>query len=340
VFGIYPLNAYGPLFNLLAGLAWGNSLAPKLMFAWAYVLFSVWQVKSVTTNGRMTGLATAGLLCWFWNPFAWIEIAYFGHFDILVGLACVAAVRARSRDRDFLSGTCLAAGVLLKYIPIVILPFLAIEGERVRRRLLVTALVTIALGLGASIASWGLSTFRPLTFAAVRPSARLSVLKFLEGRYSPLYSSMTANRSAELEALAMLVLALALAQEWTWCRRRVIDPAAAAVLAVLMTFLLYRVGFPQYQMVLFVLLSDWGLRKLGHLNGQWLLILASVSVFSWFAFFDVLDCIIEIKNGWIEDAVGLPSFLLGSFLAVCVIRSAEPFRKVPITPCAGVASLD
>ena len=30
-------------------------------------------------------------MAWFWNPFPWVEVAIRGHFDILAGLACVAA---------------------------------------------------------------------------------------------------------------------------------------------------------------------------------------------------------------------------------------------------------
>ena len=36
-FGDAPLNAYGPLFNFLAAVAWVNPLAPKVLFAYAYV---------------------------------------------------------------------------------------------------------------------------------------------------------------------------------------------------------------------------------------------------------------------------------------------------------------
>ena len=58
VFGIewdrVPLNAYGPLFNLLAVLAWVNPLAPKLLFAYAYILFSVWQIKEFAASRRLS----------------------------------------------------------------------------------------------------------------------------------------------------------------------------------------------------------------------------------------------------------------------------------------------
>ena len=94
IFGMGPLNAYGPLFNLMAGLAWVNPLAPKLLFAGSYLLFAVSQVRSFMAGRTNSRLAVAALAALFWNPFPWVEIAIRGHFDILVGLVCLGAIRA------------------------------------------------------------------------------------------------------------------------------------------------------------------------------------------------------------------------------------------------------
>ena len=324
VFGNYPLNAYGPLFNLLAGLAWVNPLAPKLLFAWSYLMFSVWQVKRAARTKQFGGWFIPVLLVWFFNPFAWIELALFGHFDILVGLACVAAVRARTQNRDASAGAWLAVGVLLKYIPLVVLPFLSIEGRRFRWRVILTALALILLGLGVSYLIWGPSTFRPILFAAVRPSSRLSIVKFLEGRYSPIPQDAVLFHVENFRALMVLVMILALTRAWSWCRTQSVDPAAGSVLGVLITLLLYRVGFPQYQMVLFVLLSDWVLSNINYLRGAWLLIFASFCYFGWLSYFDILDCVIELGYTRIEDMIGLPTFVVGCLLAASVVYSAKP----------------
>jgi hypothetical protein len=318
-----PINAYGPLFNLLAVLTWINPLAPKLVFAWAYVLFAAWQTRDLAD--RHPGvLRLLGVFAWFWNPFAWVEIAHFGHFDILVALASLAAVRARARDRDILSGVCLGLGVLLKYIPIVLLPFLILDVGRFRFRLLLAALVTIGLGLGLSYEVWGTATFRPLAYAATRASTRLSIFKFLQGRYSPLQGVVY---PVQIDSWSTLIQFLALLRAWSWCRLKGIDPAASAVLAVLTTLLFYRVGFPQYQMVLFVLISDWVIRDTGRLHGALPLVVAAGIYFGWLAFFDVLDCLISVGYNWIEDSVGLPTFVLGSVLVACVVRSANGMRR-------------
>jgi hypothetical protein len=45
--------------------------------------------------------------------------------------------------------------------------------------------------------------------------------------------------------------------EFAWCIVRQTEPALSAALAVLITLLLYRVGYINYEMVLFFLISYW-----------------------------------------------------------------------------------
>ena len=186
--GLAPLNAYGPLFNPMAGLAWINPVAPRLLFSYAYILFAISTTRGFAAGRPLTGLRVLGSLALFWNPFAWVEVAFYGHFDILVGLACLGAVRAWAGGRDIRSGMCLAAGVLLKYLPIVLLPFLALDRDRgrLRIRFLAVTLATIAVGLAESWLYWGPSTFLHLQLAATRKATALSIFRFLHGRYSPL----------------------------------------------------------------------------------------------------------------------------------------------------------
>jgi hypothetical protein len=313
-------NAYGPLFNLLAGLEGINPLAPKLLFAAAYIAAATALTKGLAARRRASWLAALGLLAWAWNPYAWVEVAIRGHFDVLVGLACVAAVHARRRGRDLSCASALAAGVLLKYLPIVLLPFLALDRGRVRVRLVAAAAALIALGMGLSWLVWGPSTFEPVRFAATRSSTYLSIFRFLRGQFSPLPGL---GFQAGLDRLALSALALALLGAWWWCRARRADPATAAVLAALVTLLLYRNGFPQYQMVLLMLASYWVAQAWGQRRHRTALAIALVGYFGWIAAFDVAYSL--IGDGWtaFEDAVGLPTFALGCALGACLALS-EP----------------
>jgi Glycosyltransferase family 87 len=329
VFGKYPLNAYGPLFNVFAIPAQVNPLLPKLLFAAAYLAFAVWLIKGRGMDWPQAGRACPLLVIWFWMPYCWVEIANFGHFDVLVGLLCAAAVEARVRERDLLSGVLLGLGVLLKFMPIVLLPFLILDRGRPRYRLLSAAAVTIALGLGASLFLWGPSTFRPLIFAAERSSHHLSIYRFLKGHYSPL-RWLDIHGGLEEGAPAFMLLALLWA--WLLVRKRMIKPAPASVIAILVTLMSYQVGFVQYYMVFFVLSSYWMVNARKTLREAIPLWIALACYFGWLCAFDVILSRIEIDSIGMQEWIGLPTFLLGCWILVSIVRSSSISRKEPDTP--------
>jgi hypothetical protein len=307
-----PLHAYGPLFNALALPAALNPLLPKLLFASAYLAAVAWFV------GR-SGLSWTGVIAWLANPYVWVEVAYFGHWDVLVAVVCVAAVHERSRGRDVASGGWLAAGILLKYLPVVILPFLVVEGRRVRWRLVFTTMLVTAAGLGLSGLIWGPSTFRPLIYGAARDSTLLSIFRFLRGSYSPL------GRSADALATPCLALAGLAVFAWWWARRG--GPAAGSTLAVMVTLLFYLVGFPQYQVVSLMLLSYWVVAE--RRAGRDPFLVGTLGLFfGWLGLFDVFYAAVGgvlhpgDRFAWVEEVVGLPTFVLGGLLLVAVARAA------------------
>ena len=253
-------------------------------------------------------------------PYSWVEIANFGHFDVLVGLLCAAAVEARIRDRDVLSGVCLGLGVLLKFLPIVLVPFLILDRGRPRYRLLIAAAVTVCLGLGASLLIWGPATFRPMIFAAGRSSHHLSIYRFLKGSYSPL---RWIDVHEDLDQAAPLFILSALLWMWQSVRKRLIEPAPAAVLAVLVMLMFYQVGFAQYHMVLFVLASYWILSARRAIRGEILLWIALSGYFGWLSYFDLALSFINIDSKGMQEWIGLPTFLLGCFLLFSILRSTS-----------------
>ena len=166
------------MFNLLAPLVWVNVLANKLLFSFSYLVYVVWLIKDFGPRRGFVVFSWPLVLLLLLNPFPWWEIAYLGYFDILVGLACVAAVHWRVRGKDWLSGACLALGILLKFMPIVILPFLAFSGRRFHSRLIISCVGVVVLGLVVSVLVWGTSTFAPLTFAATRNAEYVDLHSF------------------------------------------------------------------------------------------------------------------------------------------------------------------
>jgi hypothetical protein len=280
-----PLNAYGPLFNVLALLAWVNALAPKLIFAFAYLAYVIWLIRGYGARRRPVDLSWPVAILWLMNPFPWVEIACWGNFDVLVALACVAAVHGRVRDKDILSGICLALGILLKYLPIVLLPFLVFDQRRFRIRLFSSCSVLVTLGLGISVVVWGTSTFQPLKFAAMRESGG-SIFALLRGDSSPLWLVWD---SPNVDWLALPCLSAAGLSIFAWCVIRRTGPALSAVLAVLVTLLFYQFVLIRYQMVLFCLISYWALSEWEQLKRHSFLTTLLIGYFGWLASLDLIN---------------------------------------------------
>ena len=262
------------------------------------------------------------------NPLPLVEVAWFGHFDVIVGVACVAAVSACVHRRDTRSGIALGIGVLIKYVPIVLLPFLAIARPRLRLSLVISALVTLVAGLTLSVLIWGPETFRPLLFAATRKSELLSIFRVLRGSWSPVHDLLSA---AAFDRLAVVTLAVAGLSVFAWCWRHAVEPRAGIVLALWTTLLFYQVGLVQYQLVLMLPVVFW-LATIDdpHWFRQHVSLLVSLAVyFTWITAFDLLSAWIggylRPTGGWqwLDDVMGLPTFLLGCWSLVELLRATR-----------------
>ncbi len=313
----YALNAYGPLFVALAPPAWGNPLAPKLLFAASY-LATVLVITRPPQEPSWRGLAIA------LGPFFWVEIAYFGHFDILVALACVAAVSARLRGKDRAAGLGLALGFLLKFLPLALLPTLALDGRRLRVRLVAVAMLVMVAGMVLAYGAWGPSAFRPLGFAYGRRSEFASIFRFMRGPYSPLRGLGGPPDLDGLSGPCLLVFGLATLGVSQALRFRA---DTSSVLAALVVTTFYKVGFLQYQMIPILLLLSWVRGNERAWAASPLLRWTAWFTMGWITVLDLLLCwgggVIHPGDplGWLEDVVGLPTFLLSVSLWLALARA-------------------
>ena len=292
-------NAYGPLFNVLAPLLWFTPLASKLLFSFTYIVYVIWLIKDFGADRGLVALSWPVIVFWLVNPFAWVEIAFFGHFDVLVALACVAAVHGRVRDKDVFAGVCLALGILLKFLPIVILPFLAFDRRRFHFILFTSCAALIIASLCVSVLVWGNATFAPLIFASSRSSiASIYQIGSLVGSPRHLFP----NAAHWLEKPLLLTAGLGV---FTWSMVYKIGPALSAVLAILVTLQFYRVGYINYQMVLFSLVSYWAISEWKYLQEHSIL---SALLVGYFGFLAIVDGAI---------ALGLEEY--GSYSLVTVL---------------------
>jgi Glycosyltransferase family 87 len=322
-----PLNAYGPSFNVLAPLVWVNPLANKLLFAFSYLLYVAWLIKDFAPRRGLVALSWPWLVFWLLNPFPWVEIAYFGYFDVLVALACVAAVHSLVGGKEAVSGTYLALGILLKYIPIVILPFLVFSERRFHFRVLSFCVGVVVFGLVVSVLIWGMSTFWPLILAATR-SPHWSIYDVLASTHSPLRLFWDSPNVDSLDWLEKPFLVIAGLGVFAWCVLRRTGPALSAALAVLVTLLFYRAGYINYQMVLLFLISYWVVSEWQQLVEHFVLAALLASYFGLLALFELVHWYGLIEPGdIIYSSIVVFKFLLGCTLLVVLAQLRRP--RVP-----------
>ena len=323
-------NVYGPLFNLFAFLTPISTLAPKVLFAFAYVIFVTWMASFVRDRPPW-----AVVVAWLLNPLPWLLVAGSGHFDVLIGLLCVAAVHAQRIGRDAMAGSALAAGVLLKFMPLAIVPFLAFEHRRVRLRLIAVFSAITAAGLAASVLVWGWETFAPPFGLVTHGPTGLSLFRFLQGDLFRPWLDEAAV--AALAKPSMIAAGLVLFIAFLW---RSISASTGAVMAVLVTVLFYPIALVHYQIVLFMLAAYW---YLTFPDRRWLwndrlCSVAVVAYFNWLGVYCLFYYGVGISNyywrwGWIEDVVGLPTFLLGLLLFLALWRASR--IESTVTDCRG-----
>jgi hypothetical protein len=312
-----PFNAYGPLFNVLAFSVYIDPLANKLLFAFCYIAYLIWLIKDLAPRRGFDVLSSwSWAAFWFLNPYPWEQIAYYGYSSILFSLACVAAVHCLTVRKDGLSGAYLAIGVLLKYIPIIALPFLATSERRLHLRLLGAFAAVVFVGMALSVAIWGPSTFLPLTYAATR-KPQWSIYNVLAIPRLPFRMLIDPSQFGWIEKPLLLAAGLG---AFAWSYMRKIEPVQSSVVAILATFLFYRAGNPNYEMVVLSLISYWWISNWNAFKTRSLL---SALVFGYFALLAFVDYAFWWRLEFLlydEGVMILCQFLLGCVVLVSLIR--------------------
>lgn len=158
------VSVYGPLFmnyslllsRLIGGDVVANLIGYRLVAAAAFLL-CVWLVYKIAERViPQSRYAVTALFAW--NPFILFEAVHSAHNDVFMMTLVLAAVYAVIRTRYLWAATFLTGAFLIKFGPIILLPFVALLALRLPRR---QAWRTI--GLGALIVTgMVLATYAPL----------------------------------------------------------------------------------------------------------------------------------------------------------------------------------
>jgi hypothetical protein len=318
--GEHSTNAYGPLYNMLAWIAWVDPFLPKSLFVGVWVCSGVWLATFALRRWQPVWLGYGIVLVALGGPFFVLLVSHYGFNDILPAVLCLIAVHLRLKNRDAGAGAALAAAVLLKYYPAAMLPLLMLDGRRLRWRLGAWCVGITGAGMAASFWYWGESTLHPLAFGAERPSKWLSIFRFLRGPYSPLGLVMDEPNADALSMPAMVIFGGAV---WLtcWVRRVPTAPACIAGLATALQF--YKVGHVQFQMsvvlLMFYYAANGGYTRPG---SRWQAV-AAVAYFLWLSGFELVFVVLRrfARGGPLEQACRDLAGLIGLAMTLWLVGS-------------------
>jgi hypothetical protein len=237
-------NRYGPLHNALAFLLPLGSLAPKFFMVGALLIANAALILSLI---RERGLAGIQLVYFLAIPTNLLVIAvggWRGLNDSVVAALLVFAVLCRHRRHFLGAGALVGLAALLKYYPILLLPFFALNGKErtLHWSILASGASSFFLGLGLSVVIWGQAPLVAIWEGSDRPPKILSILATLGevyGRYGRgIVPWLIDNNTYFVLGGAAAAFLFAWKASLSWLE--------GVVLGFLVILLLYKVGHEQF----------------------------------------------------------------------------------------------
>ncbi|MCP4329377.1 MAG: DUF2029 domain-containing protein [Alphaproteobacteria bacterium] len=317
-------NAYGPLFNVFAVAFAVNPLWPVALFL--YLWFGCWLFilgRLLDQGGRPFESALFASVLFVMGPYFWVLLGFYAHFDIVPAAAALFAVHLALAKRPLGAGAILGLGVLAKFYPIIVLPFLIVRGRAIDWRPALGCALVVAVGTAVAFAIWGDSIFDPVAYAADRRTRHLSILRVGEGR---IVAALTGQQFS-LRALGVPLAALCGLALFAYCVWKDIDAEVGAALAPVVVLLFYPLAHFQFFAICFLLIAYWyatdrsGLFQSAGLRRATVLYLGWVSAFA-VLFYLSQGHMRQDPARWVRDFAGLPAFLFGVYFVWAALRAA------------------
>jgi hypothetical protein len=239
-------NTYGPLHNVIGYLYLLDPLAPKMLIVGALLVANLLLVDQLL---KLRGASISFLPYLLAVPANVLVLGMgivFGLNDALVAAFLVFAVILRIRDLNSLAGIAIGLAALMKFYPLLLLPFFALEAREKRDNqglnwsLILSGSFVFALGIIGAYLTWGSGIFRVISTGAERGASLMSILVDLSrwGWNGPIVIALSKYNALFVFAGAGFVFALAFFKRVLWLE--------AAVLGYLSILMIYKVGHQQF----------------------------------------------------------------------------------------------
>lgn len=302
-------NTYGPLHNVIGYLYLLHPLAPKMAIVGALLVANLLLIDQLLKLRGASIFFIPYLLAVPANVLVLGMGIVFGLNDAFVAALLVFAVILRMRDLNSLAGIAIGLAALMKFYPLLLLPFFALEAREKRGHqglnwsLILSGSLVFALGIIGAYLTWGSGIFRVMTTGAERGASLMSIFADIPrlGWDNSVTNFMARYNAVFVLAGAGILWLLAFVRRWHW-----LESAVLGYLAILM---IYKVGHQQFFMPWLFLVA--ALPLAGQISSDRLsfLMIPMAIYLSIFHFaFDLGTNLMGNRAEWIETRAGVISF--------------------------------
>lgn len=240
-------NTYGPGNHIFIGswIVFGD-MAPKIFYFFCWISLEVALLYNARKNTALFFILI--LLCN--SPLIWAEVFKWGHMEATIGPLVVFCLIFHRNNKDYAAAIFLALAVSIKYVPIVVLPFVIFKERKFRWKFAISFMLTLISIFGYNYWKWGASMISSISHAVDVQSEHMSIFRALRGSYSPLKYLGINN----VDFLSLPFMFIGGALIFTIYMKGLISQIRAILCGYLLTLVFYRVGYAQYWMVFFSIL--------------------------------------------------------------------------------------
>ena len=316
-------NAYGPIHNVLALLYSININLPRLLFVSLWLISCIGIMAIIKQNKYLPEEYKYALyFTLLLNPLFWIFIVKFGTNDILMAFFVLVSIFFYKKQKDVVSGSLMAVAIAVKFIPLVMIPFLVFSKVRVRWNFAISLLLVLAAIFSISYMLWGGDLLHPFHMAGERSSKMLSIFRFLRGSVSPLRLFVA---QPNLDWMSIyLCIGIILSFLYIHIKYN-FENILSSITALTLLLMFFKVGHHQFYITLVMLFILWIGLDYRRIYNAGFSLLPVFTFILWISFMSFLYLLTNEyvgtgwKIGW-REIIGLPTFLVSGWLAISLIK--------------------
>jgi uncharacterized membrane protein len=313
-------NAYGPLHTLLAFLLPFGRIKPKYFMVGLMLLANALLALELYRERGFQKIQLVYLLAIPTNIlFIGIGILY-GLNDALVAAFLVFAVLLRRCKHPLAAGAMIALAGLVKYYPLALLPFFALDKRKINWPVIVSGALVFIGGFAVSLAVWGQGPLTAILFNTTRVPKLLSILASLQSVFGE------AGVTGFLIQYNVIIMGLgvALALLFAWLNR--LNWLEGALLGYLVMLMLYKVGNQQFYLPVLFMVACLPLMNRKPADRMAVSLIPLVLFLSLYQYgYQFASDSYHNEMSWVRAYGGFAAFVinLASITAVCLIARKE-----------------